>query len=41
MSTDPVGDLTLTRNCLSFLREEMGKAVAKLIPFDEAYLATD
>lgn len=41
MSTDPVGDLTLTRDYLTFLREQMGKAVAELIPFDEAYLATD
>ncbi len=41
MSTDPVADLTLTRDYLTFLREQMGKAVAELIPFDEAYLATD
>lgn len=41
MSTDPVGDLTLTRDYLTFLREQMGKAVAELIPFEEAYLATD
>jgi len=41
MSTDPVGDLTLTRDYLTYLREQMGKAVAELIPFDEAYLATD
>jgi glyoxylase-like metal-dependent hydrolase (beta-lactamase superfamily II) len=41
MSTDPVGDLTLTRDYLTFLRERMGKAVAELIPFEEAYLATD
>ncbi len=41
MSTDPVGDLTLTRDYLTYLREQMGKAVAELIPFDEAYLDTD
>lgn len=41
ISTDPVGDLTLTRDYLRFLREQMGKAVAELIPFEEAYLATD
>lgn len=41
MSTDPVGDLTLTRDYLRYLREQMGKAVAELMPFDEAYLATD
>ena len=41
MSTDPLGDLTLTRDYLTYLREQMGKAVAELIPFDEAYLATD
>lgn len=41
MSTDPLGDLTLTRDYLSFLREQMGKAVAELIPFEDAYLATD
>lgn len=41
MSTDPVGDLSLTRDYLTFLREQMGKAVAELMPFEEAYLATD
>lgn len=40
-SQDPVGDLTLTRDYLTYLRQEMGKAVADLIPFDDAYLATD
>lgn len=41
MSTDPVGDLTLTREYLLYLREQMGKAVAELIPFEEAYQSTD
>jgi glyoxylase-like metal-dependent hydrolase (beta-lactamase superfamily II) len=41
MSTDPAGDLTLTRDYLIYLREQMGKAVAEMVPFEEAYLATD
>jgi glyoxylase-like metal-dependent hydrolase (beta-lactamase superfamily II) len=40
-SSEPMADLTLTRDYLRFLRREMGKAVADLIPFDEAYAATD
>lgn len=40
-SVDPVGDLTLTRDYLRFLRNSMGKAVADFVPFDEAYAATD
>jgi glyoxylase-like metal-dependent hydrolase (beta-lactamase superfamily II) len=40
-STEPMADLTLTRDYLRFLRREMGKAVDDLIPFDEAYAATD
>lgn len=40
-STEPMTDLTLTRDYLRFLRREMGKAVDDLIPFDEAYAATD
>jgi len=41
ISTDPVDDLTLTRDYLTYLREQMGKAVTELIPFEEAYQATD
>lgn len=40
-SSEPMTDLTLTRDYLRFLRREMGKAVDELIPFDEAYAATD
>ncbi|HRH79978.1 MAG TPA: MBL fold metallo-hydrolase [Thiobacillaceae bacterium] len=40
-SDTPRDDLILTRDYLRFLRAEMGKAVAELVPFDEAYAATD
>jgi glyoxylase-like metal-dependent hydrolase (beta-lactamase superfamily II) len=40
-SVDPMADLTLTRDYLRHLRQEMGKAVADLVPFDEAYFNTD
>jgi len=40
-STEPMADLTLTRDYLRFLRQAMGKAVEDLMPFDEAYAATD
>ena len=40
-SSDPIDDLTLTRDYLLFLRERMGKAVADLTSFDEAYEHTD
>lgn len=40
-SLDPAADLTLTRDYLAYLRQEMGRAVAQMIPFEEAYLATD
>ena len=33
-------DLTLTRDYLLYLRKTMGRAVAELIPFDEAYAKT-
>lgn len=39
--TAPVEALGLTYRYLAFLREEMGRAVEELIPFDEAYSATD
>lgn len=40
-SDTPVQDLTLTRDYLHYVRAEMGKAVADLVPFEDAYLATD
>jgi glyoxylase-like metal-dependent hydrolase (beta-lactamase superfamily II) len=40
-SKTPLQDLTLTRDYLRYLRAEMGKAVADLTPFDEAYEHTD
>jgi glyoxylase-like metal-dependent hydrolase (beta-lactamase superfamily II) len=40
-SRNPRADLTLTRDYLRFLRQEMGRAVADMVPFDEAYARTD
>ncbi len=40
-SRDVARDLALTRDYLSYLRETMGRAVADLTPFDEAYAQTD
>lgn len=40
-SDTPIQDLTLTRDYLRYLRQEMGRAVADLVPFEDAYLATD
>jgi glyoxylase-like metal-dependent hydrolase (beta-lactamase superfamily II) len=40
-STDPARDLGLTRDYLTYLRTEMGRAVADFMPFDEAYARTD
>jgi glyoxylase-like metal-dependent hydrolase (beta-lactamase superfamily II) len=40
-STEPQEDLRLTRDYLGFLRQTMGEAVEKLIPFQEAYTNTD
>lgn len=40
-SDTPMEDLTLTRDYLIFLRNEMGLAVDELIPFEEAYEKTD
>lgn len=37
----PVEAVGLTYRYLAFLREKMGEAVDELIPFDEAYAATD
>lgn len=41
VSRNPRADLTLTRDYLTFLRREMGRAVADLVPFEEAYARTD
>lgn len=41
VSRDPAKDLALTREYLTFLRAEMGKAVADFVPFEEAYRRTD
>lgn len=40
-SDTPMDDLILTRDYLEFLRDRMGKAVADLMPFEEAYEKTD
>jgi glyoxylase-like metal-dependent hydrolase (beta-lactamase superfamily II) len=41
VSRDPAGDLAFTRDYLRYLRERMGRAVADMVPFEEAYAATD
>ncbi len=41
VSRDPARDLAFTRDYLRYLRQEMGRAVADLIPFEEAYARTD
>ncbi|GAO36956.1 beta-lactamase [Sulfuricella sp. T08] len=40
VSTEATGDLALTRDYLRYLRETMGKAVASMEPFEEAYART-
>jgi glyoxylase-like metal-dependent hydrolase (beta-lactamase superfamily II) len=40
-SQEPLADLTLTRDYLLYLRQAMGRAVAELVPFEEAYSSTD
>ncbi len=40
-STEPREMLTLTTRYLEYVREQMGKAVAEWVPFDEAYERTD
>lgn len=40
-SEQPMNDLILTRDYLKYVRQEMGKAVSELVPFEEAYNATD
>ena len=41
VSTDPMADLTLTRDYLVFLRKSMGEAAQNLEPFEEAYAKAD
>lgn len=40
-SREPARDLALTRDYLTYLRSEIGKAVAELEPFEEAYARID
>jgi len=40
-SDTPMRDLALTRDYLDYVRAEMGRAVADLVPFEEAYERTD
>jgi len=40
VSNNPKHDLTLTSDYLRYLRQQMGKAVEELTPFDEAYAKT-
>ncbi|MBN1204766.1 MAG: MBL fold metallo-hydrolase [Myxococcaceae bacterium] len=41
VSSTPAADLELTREYLTYLRQEMKKAVDDFIPFEEAYARTD
>jgi glyoxylase-like metal-dependent hydrolase (beta-lactamase superfamily II) len=41
VSRAPLKDLVLTRDYLTFLRSEMGRAVQDFVPFEEAYRRTD
>ena len=41
MSDQPLQDMQLTRDYLLFLRQKMGAAAADMVPFEEAYAATD
>lgn len=40
-SHDPVADIRLTRDYLTYLRQTMGPPARDLLPFDEAYAAVD
>lgn len=40
-SADPARDLEFTREYLTYLRAAMRRAVAEMVPFDEAYAAVD
>jgi glyoxylase-like metal-dependent hydrolase (beta-lactamase superfamily II) len=41
VSRDPARDLAFTRDYLRYLRETMGRAVADMLTFDEAYASVD
>jgi glyoxylase-like metal-dependent hydrolase (beta-lactamase superfamily II) len=41
ISSDPRGDMTLTRDYLLYLRESMGRAANDMEPFEDAYAKTD
>jgi glyoxylase-like metal-dependent hydrolase (beta-lactamase superfamily II) len=41
VAEDPNEAIGLTRSYLAYLREQMGQAVAELVPFDEAYRKVD
>lgn len=41
MSTDPSGDMKLTKDYLVYLRKSMGAAVAEMTGFEEAYAKVD
>jgi glyoxylase-like metal-dependent hydrolase (beta-lactamase superfamily II) len=41
VSRDPARDLAFTRDYLRDLRDRMGRAVAELVPFEEAYAGAD
>jgi glyoxylase-like metal-dependent hydrolase (beta-lactamase superfamily II) len=41
VSRDPARDLAFTRDYLQFLRQQMGRAVVDLVPFDQAYASAD
>ena len=40
-STDPIADMTLTRDYLVHLRKTMGEAARNLEPFEDAYAKAD
>lgn len=40
-SNKPAEDLKLTRDYLTYLRQQMGRAVADFVPFEDAYAKTD
>ena len=40
-STEPRKDMVVMRDYLTYLRSTMGRSVKELVPFDEAYSATD
>ena len=40
-SRDPLRDMAFTREYLLYLRQQMGRAVADLIPFEQAYASVD